>query len=189
MREQELKLEKVKKSCKTAKKVVGVFKILLMVVSAICFVSAAVVFGLRNTIDTGIAKEVAARGQDAVFTATDIDINLGIAYYQTDFQDLIDNGQYSEAIITVLVMAGVVVLMFVVVFILIQKIFKIMDEEETPFCESVLKRIKRIFIALAIIIALEIGLGFGIILGLVFWCIYNILDYGYALQKEVDEIL
>lgn len=189
MREQELKLEKVKKSCNTAKKVVGIFKTIMIVASVICFVAAACVFAFRSEINTEIAKQVSERGEETVFSISDIDIHTGLFYYQSDMHELIEEGNYAEAIVTAVVCAGVAVLAFAIIFTLIQKIFKIMDNEETPFCDSVLRKIKKVFIALAVIIGLEIGIGFGAILGLVFWCIYSILDYGYALQKEVDELL
>lgn len=187
MREQELKLEKVKKSCNTAKKVVGVFKVILIVTSVICFVAGAGIFAFRDKINTEISAGIEAG--NGTFDMDDVDVNVGLLSYEFDSKEAIANGEYAEAMLSAIAAGFVVSLMFAVVFILIQKIFKIMDDEETPFSESVLKKMKRVFIALTIIIALEIGLGFGAVLGMVFWCIYNILDYGYALQKEVDEML
>ena len=54
MNEQKMKLDKVKKSCRTTRKVVNVFKVLFIVCAVVCFLGAALCGGFRKQIDRGI---------------------------------------------------------------------------------------------------------------------------------------
>ena len=68
-------------------------------------------------------------------------------------------------------------------------IFKSLAQEETPFSENILKRLRNIFIIITVLIAAYLGVGLCIVGALLLWCIYSILEYGVALQTEVDELL
>lgn len=187
MREEALKLEKVKKSCSTTKKVLGIFKVLLIVVSVICLVGAGICFGMKKQINTAVGKEVEAGNVSA--ENFNMDLTNGIFHYEINEDEMIASGDFATPIALTCVFAAVMVAVMAVLFALLQKIFVIMEEEESPFSPAVLQRIKRVFIAIAVIMGIEVGIGIGLFLGLFFWCLYCILDYGYALQKEVDETL
>ncbi len=75
------------------------------------------------------------------------------------------------------------------IFIMIQKTFVLIKDSETPFDPAVLKRLKLVFVIIAIAALLFSGVGTAVMSGIVFWCVYCILDYGFILQQEVDETL
>lgn len=187
MREQELKLEKVKKSCDTAKKISKGFKVLFIVSSVLCLVGAGIMFGFRGQLNESIAQtQITNPGN---FEMNLDDIRTGIISFAIDEEEVISKGTYAETYSIVCVIGAAACIAMAVIFGLIQKIFDLIDEEGSPFGENVLSKIKKIFIAIAVIVGLEVGLGIGLFLGLFFWCLYCIMDYGAALQKEVDETL
>lgn len=188
MREEELKLEKVKKSCKTTKKILGIFKTLFIVCAIICLAGAGICYGFKDQINTELSKQ-AETGNMEHLDINDQDFGTGVFHMEINKEEMIASGEYAQTFAIMCFFAAAMVAIMAVLIALIQKIFVIMEEEESPFSKAVLLRIKRIFIAVAVIMGLEVGIGIGLFLGLFFWCLYCILDYGYALQKEVDETL
>ncbi len=187
MREQELKLEKVRKSCNTAKKIAKAFKVLMIVAAVMCLVAAVCMFAFKGQINDGIAKDNSINTGSV--TIDDMDFQTGIFHYDMDAEEIAKSGEYAQAFAVMCIGGGVATGVFAVIFFLIQKIFVTIEEEESPFTENVLKTVKKLFIGIAVIMGLEVGVGLGLFLGLFFWCLYCILDYGFALQKEVDETL
>lgn len=187
MREQEEKLAKVRKSCDTAKKITKGFKILFIVCSVLCLLSAVALYGLKSNINESIIQT--EKTHPGSFELNIDEIETGILSLNLDEDEIIASGTYAESFALMCAFAAVVCAVMAVIFGLIQKIFVLIDEEGSPFGEKVLAKIKRIFIAIAVIVGLEVGLGIGLFLGLFFWCLYCIMDYGSALQKEVDETL
>ena len=76
-----------------------------------------------------------------------------------------------------------------VIWWLIEGIFKEIKESESPFTESILKKLRIVFIVVSIFAFLMSGFWAGAITALLCWAVYCIIDYGYALQSEVDETL
>ena len=187
MREQELKLEQVKKSCNTARKVAKGFMIFFIVCAVICIAGAGIMYGFKNDINNEI-KTAMERGDESIHIDID-DFESGVFSFKVDQDKMIENGTFAETMSLYVLAAAIVCVSVAVILGLVQKIFIVMDEEGSPFGENVLKRIKAIFIAISIIVGLEIGLGIGLLAGLLFWCLYCILDYGATLQKEIDETL
>lgn len=187
MREQELKLEKVRKSCNTARKIAKVFKIIMIVATVMCLVAAGCLFAFRGQLNDEIksVNEI----KPGTVTIDDMDFQTGFFHYEKDINEIIANGTYAESFAEICLMGAIAVAVFAVIFALIEKIFVTIDEEESPFTEKVLKTVKKLFIGIAVIMGLEVGIGLGLFLGLFFWCLYCILDYGFALQKEIDETL
>jgi hypothetical protein len=72
---------------------------------------------------------------------------------------------------------------------LFKEIFRNLSEEATPFSDKILGMLKYAFIMLFAAILVFIGVGPAVLGALLMWCIYSILEYGKALQTEVDEIL
>lgn len=188
MREQELKLENVKKSCNTAKKVAKVFKILLIVCAVMCLVSAIFMLVLKGQINDGIASTNATNPGKVSIDKMDFRVG-SILSYEMDTEKIAAEGTYAQAFALMCGFGGIMSIFVAVVFTLIEKIFVTIEREESPFSPKVLSTVKKLFIAIAVIIGLESGLGAGLLMGLFFWCLYCIMDYGFALQKEIDETL
>lgn len=182
MREQDLKLAKVKKSCKTAKTVCNVFKIIVLVGAIVCIVGAVVCFCLRDTINATIVSEAAN------VTFSNIETN-GIFQLSFDPHRFVENGLFAQ-LITVYCSIGAISCFFVAfIFSKIRKIFLMIEKSESPFTENIMKELKKTFIMISVLTALFMGIGSVVIMALVFWCIYCIMDYGTAIQIEIDETL
>lgn len=76
-----------------------------------------------------------------------------------------------------------------VIFWLVEGIFKQIKESDSPFTDAILKKLRIVFIVISILALLTNGIWAGAITALLCWAIYCIIDYGYALQLEVDETL
>ncbi|MBR5116631.1 MAG: hypothetical protein IK096_06150 [Lachnospiraceae bacterium] len=76
-----------------------------------------------------------------------------------------------------------------VLFWLFGQIFDIVLCEESPFVPEVMKKMRVNFILLTAVMFLVVGFGPALIAAFLFWCIYNIFDYGCLLQSESDETL
>ena len=74
------------------------------------------------------------------------------------------------------------------VVIILRKTFIEIRESDSPYREEILQRIKALGILVTLIV-LSYSIGNGVVIGLTFWCIYNIYDYGIVLQRNDDETL
>ena len=182
----ELKLENVKKSCKIAKNVMKACMILLSVCSVVALVSAIIVMLNKDFINQNID----------VLKANGFDIHVGelqvggmLQLSTEDISQKLEAGQLAEVctIMCAVATAGTVIL--AVIFGLFTSVFKTIEISESPFAEAVIKKLKKTFIAIAVAIAIFVGLGEALLAALLLWCVYTILDYGFVLQTEVDETL
>lgn len=189
MREQAERLEKVKKSCKTTKTVIGVLEVLLIAMFVLCAASAIIVLANRTKVDQAVREGY----ESGMITPENItiteDVNMGMVKIRLGIEEMYEAGRYADAFGAVLIFGSVVFLGISIIFGIIFNIFKEIEKSETPFDEKVLKRVKVAFIAGTILSIFTASLGFAIVLGLAFWCVYNIMKYGAALQTEIDETL
>ena len=84
--------------------------------------------------------------------------------------------------------AAALIAIIVVVFRTLEKVFEEIRDSETPFTESIMKRIKIVGIIVTILVFPK-SLATAAVVGLSFWCVYNVFGYGMELQKEADETL
>lgn len=182
MNEQIIKLEKVKKSCKTAKKITKVITMFLIAVIILCIVGAILCFGFKDSINLAMAK------QSENLTFSNVDIG-GILRFSVDISGLMAEGKYAEISGIYCIISVIICVICAMVFGILSKVFAFLENSDTPFSETVLKKMKLTFILLVAIMALLIGIGMAAVIGLYFWCIYCILDYGIMLQIEVDDTI
>ena len=186
MRDNEMKLAKVKKSCAISKKVVNVLKVIMLVFLILCAIAAVVVLGFRNQINAEMPAAIA--NGNVNFDVSDININ-GIIDLSIPVEMMLERGNYAGVYaLTCGYGAGACAIIFAI-FATLVNVFKTIEGSDTPFCDLVLSKIKKTFILLVVMTALFTGLGFAAVLGLSFWCVYRIFEYGVALQNEVDETL
>ena len=201
MREQEQKLANVRKSCDVARKVTKVFSILLIVATVLCLISGITVFAARDkinehitveTFDDGILRfRIAGDGFDETsgyITMDDISSD-GLIGVNFDLEKIASEGKVSQLLMGECFGGFIVCMIMTAIFIMIQKAFILIKDSETPFHPAVLKRLKLVFVIISIAALLFSGLGTAVMCGIVSWCIYCILDYGFILQQEVDETL
>ena len=188
MREEELKLEKVKKSCNITAKVSQVLEVILIVGAILCVVGAACCFGFKDEINSTISSSVDMSENFMTSFENSSDIG-GLITFSFNPERMMSAGEYGQVAAIYCIFGGVICAMVAAVFDVIRRIFKIIKTSETPFTEAVLKKIRVLFIIISVEILLMVGLGDAAIVALICWSIYNILDYGFTLQKQVDETL
>lgn len=187
MRDEMVKLEKVKKSCKIS----GIISRIIACIVTIGFVGAvagAIVLGVlgHDKINSEIAKAV--ESGDATFSVDDVNIN-GIVQANVEVEEMAEQGEYAEVLTIVCIIMAFATAVIAAVFWMLVSIFKMVAESNTPFTVGILKRIKAIFILVAVTALITNGLGMGVIAGCIGWSLYSIFDYGFAIQQEVDETL
>lgn len=187
MDKQELKLQKIKKSCNIASKVVTVF-FTIMIVAFVLLTSSTVLamFNLKAVNEMVLEAEEAGTIESSV--------SIQSLKFESDVpavQEFIENSDYVYAlgVIFYMIIGNIYIIASAIILGMIRHIFKILKESESPFDEKILRTLGLVLAFTAIIIGLSIGIGFGVVVGLVFWCIYNFFSYGCELQKLSDETL
>ncbi len=84
--------------------------------------------------------------------------------------------------------AAVICALTLVVIMYLQNVFVEIEKSDTPFKTAILSKIKIAGIIVTVI-TLSSSIGIAAIVGLSFWCVYCIFDYGLELQKSADETL
>jgi len=192
MREETLKLAKVKKSCKVTATVSQVLEIILIAATCICIVGAIICFCLNKDVNESIAT-ISTQSEMKEFmnisNALD-DVSIGgILKLTVHMEQLTAEGQYGIASGIVCLFGAVICGMTALVFDMIRRIFKTIRTSETPFSPEVLKGIRILSIIICAELLLMSGVGTAALAALISWSIYNILDYGFTIQQQIDETL
>lgn len=198
MREYENKLANVKKSCDTVRKVAKVLSILMAVCVLFLIFGSVCTFALRERINKSVeTEEVGGEvimhrcSEDGTeFYSNTIDVQrVSIIGTAIVMKMLIHKGMYAESMTVAFLSTAVLCAILIGIYFIIMNIFKMIGNSETPFSMDIMKEIKKAFIIIIGYILISNGLVSAAIAGVLLWCIYCILDYGYALQKEADETL
>lgn len=182
----EMKLEKVKKSVGTTAKVLKVLRTIMIVCMIIAIVGSVICFALHEKIDAAVAEQIAQNGGSFDFDELEIG---GILRVDSSIQEVADQGYYGYAIGATCIYGAVVCLIFAIFFKIFGKIFNLIQASETPFEKTIMDKLKKSFIGLVVITVVFLDPGIAVIMALVLWCVYTILDYGCALQQQSDETL
>ena len=199
MNEENVKLAQIQKSCKAAKIVSKIFMIAAIVGCVLSLIASIVVFTNKDKYDE-------------VFNAEDVTMKVGVGnFYFASFdhgdinsildeemtsdvpeiQEYFDENQHSGALRMgfFLIIIAVYCASLAVVMGFIASIFSTVLKEGNPFSDKVLKKVLVSMIIITVIIGASNGLGMCLVLALVTWVVYTILDYGRTLQKLSDETL
>ncbi len=148
-------------------------------------VGAIICFSNREMINDYIGEAIASGS----VTADNLQIGNGTLKFVLNYQDAFAAGNYAVPMVFNCIAGAITCLVVAVILNMFINIFKSLAQEETPFSENILKRLRNIFIIITVLIAAYLGVGLCIVGALLLWCIYSILEYGVALQTEVDELL
>ena len=85
--------------------------------------------------------------------------------------------------------AAMLTAIMAVLFKLIGSVFSLIRKEDNPFTDKVIRRIVIVMTVLSVIIFFSSGMGYGILVGILTWVVYTVLDYGRTLQIQSDETL
>ncbi len=168
------KIEKIKKAAAITAKILTVFKIFLIATIVLC-------------VFNGVTSLLYKGGDSGSFVLPDNTVILYNVTYVTMIKLLNIQNQNGFAWVSWFVVAVMVALVLAVVIIL-RKTFIDIKESDSPYREEILHRVKILGILVTLIV-LSYSIGNGIIIGLTFWCVYCIYDYGIELQKNDDETL
>ncbi len=192
MREETLKLEKVKKSCKITARVAMVLEILMLSFMTVCIIGAIVCYSQRQQINSEIMNTESgmqeAESNNMKLMMNELGVG-GVLKFTVNPDKMIENNEYAELASVACIMGGIVLAMVALIFDILRRLFKLINKSETPFEETVIKKIKVLFIVISVEILVMVGLGVAAVVALICWSIYNIMDYGFTLQKQIDETL
>ena len=187
MSEQMEALAKAKQGITKTKKIICIVKRIFFASVAICFATSLIFAAMQKPLNQKIASAI--QSGNASFEIVTSKIQVGILQIDADFEELLARGDYALTLIILLITAGVISLIAASILHHVQKIFSSIEENETPFCKSVLALFRRVFVLACVFCFLFSELIPAFIMALVLACIYRIMEYGVALQKEIDETL
>ena len=213
MNEENIKLQRVQKSCKAASIVSRVLFFCCMVASVLTLIAGIVMIANRENFDKQII-ESAKQGQNVSANGR-VDLKLGPVKFASVTSEDLENGNVATAVAgnltsdvpalqeffdenkdSVSTVYGVycigmffpiAVLTFALFFI--HSAFDVIRKEGNPFADKALKKILVSMIAISVTLAFTAGMGFGVLGGFLTWVIYTILDYGRTLKIQSDETL
>ncbi len=183
MREEVVKLEKVKRNCGKAMVVARIARIFGLVLAILTLVLGVGLVAFRKPLDQALADAEAKGDWDRAEWRAGIEIGI----FDVFTTSLTSEGG-AVMLAKVMFVSGVWMAVLTVTLYYVEKMFGEIQNGDSPFRESVLKRMKVIF-ALATVMALDNSLLIGFVVGFSLWCVYQIFEYGGELQRFSDETL
>lgn len=192
MIEQDIKLQRVKKSLKTAQIVARVLEI-IFIVGFVLLLASGIIFMANSSY---FNEEYANGNSYVTFYNSIIELDNG----NTNFSTVIKSDvPFIQNMISENNVAGLFGMLFIAMslgfpflaasFHFFVRACKIMLREESPFAKKARINILVAMIILSVLGMFTAGSGLGIACGVLTWCIYTILDYGALLQLQSDETL
>jgi len=176
------KIANIKKASSVTAKVLNVIKVILIVGLVMCIVGGISVMCIRskdgNTIEI-FGKTVTVHS------------GVDIGNMEVDGFDFINDLDIEDPFVKAGVncfCAAILCALAIAAVVVIRSAFTEIENSDTPFKPEIMKKVKIAGI-LVTIITLSESVGTAAIVGLSFWCIYCIFDYGLELQKCADETL
>ena len=180
MNQEMIKLEKVKKSCGTVKKVAKIMMIIAIVATVLSLISGVITLAMGGDLNDRLA-DLDASGK--VSFNTSITSKITAEFYEDDIAPL------SIVLAIYTFECGIISAAVAVIMHMISSAFGIIENSESPFTDTAIKKLIMALIIVCIVIGAFGGIAYGILLGVITWAIYTILDYGRALQIQSDETL
>ena len=204
MSQENIKLERIKKSSHVAGIVTRIVFILCVVASMILIVTSIVMIADRTNMNEQIKAGIEG-ANDVDVTKKVGPVNVHLLRFSKDSFDItkyqkiessipalekaLSDTPYSLSLGFTLLTAGLNVVLLAIAMFQLYSVFDIIGKEDSPFTPRVLKKLLFALIVIDIVIAFTSGLGTAAIAGLVTWALYTIMDYGRLLQTRSDETL
>ena len=197
MNEQDKKIAKIKNNCRIGKVIATIMCIICIcgcVLSAVAGIamlvkadewepkiSQAVEEGKidTNKISIGTAKMFHIEGIDPDDWESDVPA----------IQDALTNRPYTTIYGGYCLGIAACIAVCAVLMKLISGTFAIIEKEDNPFTDKVIKRVTVVMIVVSAFLFFTAGAAFGILGGLVTLVVYSIFDYAKTLQIQSDETL
>ena len=176
------KIANIKKASGVTAKVLNVIKVILIVAIVLCIVGGISVMAVR----TSEGEKIELFGK--TITVHNM-IEIGdLEVKGFDFVEMLGiESPFRKAGVNCFCAAAICALAMVVV-IFLKNTFTEIEKSDTPFKPEILSKI-RVTGILVTVITMVSSIGIAAIVGLSFWCVYCIFDYGLELQKSADETL
>lgn len=179
MKEEKSIIEKIQKTCGIGCIITNIFKIFGIVMSVVVILMGGVFVGVNARINQVLKEAVGVESH----------MLDGMGFLEeTMLKSLLEQDNFAMVIGLELLVAGAMLICFVVVVHFVGKVFKEMKESYSPFQPSIIKSLKVVFV-LVTLLALSSSLATGLIVGLALWCVIHIFEYGCELQRQSDETL
>ncbi|MBR1651061.1 MAG: hypothetical protein IJ691_07850 [Lachnospiraceae bacterium] len=204
MNQENIKLNRIKKSSHVAGIVTRIVFILCVVASMILIVTSIVMIADRTNMNEQIKAGIEG-ANDVDVTKKVGPVNVHLLRFSKDSLDItkyqkiessipalekaLSDTPYSLTLGFTLLSEGLNVVLLAIAMFQLYSVFDIIGKEDSPFTPRVLKKLLFALIVIDIVIAFTSGLGTAAIAGLVTWALYTIMDYGRLLQTQSDETL
>ncbi len=177
------KITSIKKSASVTATVLKVFQVIMTVASIICLVCSIICFAAKDKAEGTVMYD---NGQVRVLLPVSEE-----DYVEGNGFDFINSFHIDNVAVWGgfnCLAAAALLAVFAVLINIIKKVFVELKESDTPFTESIRKRLKITGILVTVLVVFE-SLGMAAMVALSFWCVYCIFGYGIELQKNEDETL
>ena len=191
------KLAKIKKSSRVGKIVSNIFTIIGIVGVVITLIAGIFILNMGKRFD----DEMHSAGEhgyietetDSIAHTSFMNISIGNPEnIQTDvpaLREALDDHPLSIMYGIYLLTISFLCVIFTVVMKIISGTFALIEKEENPFTDKVIKRVLIAMIVLSTVLLFTVGSGFAVLGALTTWVIYTVMDYGKSLQVQSDETL
>lgn len=182
MSENNLKIQKIKKSSHTALILARIAKIFSIVMSVAAIGCGCGLIGLNGYLDQEIERALG----EGTLTAEELYINAGGLLDTALNLSKVDS--ISVTLGVYLCVIGIMLICFAIVFHFMAKVFREIGESYSPFRPEIVKNMKVVFVLVTVLV-LRSSLLIGVIICFSLWCILQIFEYGCELQRQSDETL
>ena len=190
------KLLKVKKSCKAVIIVARILMIILIVCTVVSLIAGGKIWSMGSDFDAAFdqleANGVITTG-DSFGSATVFHLDkFNADNIQTSvpaIREKLDTCPQSFIYSVNLFMAAGICAISALVMVLVIFTFKAILKNDTPFCDPAISMMTITLIALTGIFFLTAGTGTAVLMAVITWAIYTVMQYGKALQIQSDETL
>lgn len=201
MNEQNIKIKRVLVWCKVVKKISQILKYIFISILAVLVILGIIVLAtpadsmVEDNQNGEIIISIKVGNSNIRFaefdeSAKDIVMPVSsIPALDRKFNEMSDIEAFKLSTLCFDLTGIIIMGLTLVIMIFINKTFRTIIEEGTPFCPKVLKALKLNFILILVILAITSGLLITVLAGFCLFAIYTIVDYGTVLQIESDETL
>ena len=191
------KLAKIKKSSRVGKIVSNIFTVIGIVGVVITLIAGIFILNMGKRFDDEMHSAVEhgyiETETDSIAHTSFMNINIGNPEnIQTDvpaLREALDDHPLSIMYGIYLLTISFLCVIFTVVMKIISGTFALIEKEENPFTDKVIKRVLIAMIVLSAVLLFTVGSGFAVLGALTTWVIYTVMDYGKSLQVQSDETL
>ncbi len=202
MSQENQKISKIKSSCNAVAIVTRIFLIIVIVGLVITLIAGVVIIANGEKLDPIMEESLSDTGSFDVtqqvgplnlhlvnISSDDLTDGLKLESSIPGMQEYLDEAPYSFSIGLILLVAAFSLIVSAFILFMLSSAFTIIQKADSPFTDTVIKRLMAALISIDVVMAFSLGVGFGVIGALITWAVYTIMDYGRLLQTQSDETL